>query len=139
MSLLSESSGTDAGFNLFGLWAYDTVWALAMVAEKEWALSESRYVQSSTHRRAEKIMFLNIGISETGTKLLSGIVNLSFNGLSGNFKMSKGQLQPSTFEVFNVVGNKEKIIGYWTAKRGLSKVRSIHLKLEKVSLVSKNE
>lgn len=123
-AFLSKSLGTDAGFNLFGLWAYDTTWALAMAAEKEWMSSESQYVQSSTERKTAKIIFSDIGISEMGTKLLEGIINLSFIGLSGNFKMAKGQLQPSTFEIFNVVGNNEKIIGFWTAQLGLSKVRS---------------
>ncbi|PKI26224.1 hypothetical protein CRG98_049087, partial [Punica granatum] len=38
--------------------------------------------------------------------------------------MVHGQLQPSGFEIINVLGNEEKIIGYWTPKHGLSKVLS---------------
>ncbi|KAK4765286.1 hypothetical protein SAY86_026376 [Trapa natans] len=111
---------TYEGFNLFGLWAYDTVGALAMVAEKEWAASKSTH-ESTDDTATQKIICSYIRISGTGAKLLNGIINLSFNGLSGSFRMANGQLQPLTFEVFNVVGNRERIIGYWTANGGLSR------------------
>ncbi|PKI33812.1 hypothetical protein CRG98_045796 [Punica granatum] len=59
---ISTFNGTET-VNLFSLWAYDTIWALA-------------------------------------------------------------KLQPSGFEIINVLGNEEKIIGYWTSKHGLSKTLS---------------
>ncbi|KAK4753899.1 hypothetical protein SAY87_002003 [Trapa incisa] len=126
-----RSNGTYEGFNLFGLWAYDTVGALAMVAEKEWAASKSTH-ESTDDTATQKIICSDIRISGTGAKLLNGIINLSFNGLSGSFRMANGQLQPLTFEVFNVVGNRERIIGYWTANGGLSRVSLnwIHLMLQ---------
>ncbi|OWM65879.1 hypothetical protein CDL15_Pgr015304 [Punica granatum] len=118
---ISPSNGTET-VTLFSLWAYDTIWALAMVAEKQWTSSDQlRYVRPSTNRKMAALNFSDTGISEMGPKLLQGIINLSFHGLSGLFEMVHGQLQPSGFEIINVLGNEEKIIGYWTPKHGLSK------------------
>nr|POF09063.1 glutamate receptor 2.8 [Quercus suber] len=56
-----------------------------------------------------------------GTRLRDTILRTTFQGLSGNFHLVKGQLEPSTFELFNVIGKTERIIGYWTRQRGFSK------------------
>ncbi|XP_031385278.1 glutamate receptor 2.1-like isoform X1 [Punica granatum] len=121
---ISPTSGSET-VNLFTLWAYDTIWALAMVAEKQWTSSDQlRYVRPSKNRKMAALNFSDTGISEMGPKLLQGIINLSFYGLSGLFEMVHGQLQPSGFEIINVLGNEEKIIGYWTPKHGLSKTLS---------------
>jgi ionotropic glutamate receptor len=34
--------------------------------------------------------------------------------------LAKGQLESSAFEIINIVGKNETIIGFWTPKRGLS-------------------
>ncbi|OWM65877.1 hypothetical protein CDL15_Pgr015302 [Punica granatum] len=121
---ISTFNGTET-VNLFSLWAYDTIWALAKVAEKQWTSSDQlRYVRPSTNRKMAALNFSDTGTSEMGPKLLQGIINLSFHGLSGLFEMVHGQLQPSGFEIINVLGNEEKIIGYWTSKHGLSKTLS---------------
>ena len=62
-----------------------------------------------------------LDIFENGTRLRNTIVNTTFEGLSGNFGLVNGQLEPSTFEVFNVIGKTEINIGYWTPQRGFSK------------------
>ncbi|KAK7856178.1 glutamate receptor 2.9 [Quercus suber] len=69
LTSIRTKSKSITGLNFFGLWAYDTIWALAMAVEKA----------------------------------------------------SMGQLEPSTFELFNVIGKTERIIGYWTRQRGFSK------------------
>ncbi|KAL8043601.1 hypothetical protein ABFX02_09G128013 [Erythranthe guttata] len=75
--------------NLFGLWAYDTLWALAMAAEKT-------------------------GFSEPGPKLLAAMLDTKFEGLAGNFQLVNGQLQPSSFQILNVNGNALKEVGIWS-------------------------
>ncbi|KAK7304140.1 hypothetical protein RJT34_15214 [Clitoria ternatea] len=76
---------------LFGLWAYDTVWALAMA------------VENSSH----------------DVSLVNTILATKFQGLSGYFNLVGGELEPSVVEVFNVVGHKERVVGYWSPEQGL--------------------
>ncbi|KAG4401228.1 hypothetical protein GLYMA_07G226400v4 [Glycine max] len=80
---------------LFGLWAYDTVWALAMAVE-----NATNYGKQSA-------------------SLVNAILATKFQGLSGYVDLKGGQLESSVVEVFNVIGHKERIIGYWSPKRGL--------------------
>ncbi|KAF8035510.1 hypothetical protein BT93_C1515 [Corymbia citriodora subsp. variegata] len=107
-----------ADLSLFGLWAYDTVTALALAGEKAWDPAKSRYLKPNTSRN--NLDFSSIGISEMGPKLLGEILSTQFQGLSGEFRLDRGELQPIAFEIFNVVGRTEKIIGYWTSAGGLS-------------------
>ncbi|KAM5553990.1 glutamate receptor 2.9-like [Rosa sericea] len=102
-----RKSSKITGVNLFGLWAYDTVWALAMAVEKVGI--------------ASRVDLASLGTGDRGQNLLEAILDLKFESLSGNFRLVKGQLEASTFEVFNVIGGKERIIGYWNQKKGLSR------------------
>ncbi|KAM3762378.1 hypothetical protein ACB098_01G340500 [Castanea mollissima] len=103
--------------NLFGLWAYDTIWALAMAVEKA-GMHSSFFKQNVGGCNAD---LAALDIFENGTRLRNTIVNTKFEGLSGNFGLVNGQLEPLTFEVFNVIGNTEINIGYWTPQRGFFK------------------
>ncbi|KAL4654647.1 hypothetical protein ACB092_01G395800 [Castanea dentata] len=103
--------------NLFGLWAYDTIWALAIGVEKA-GMHSSFFKQNVSSFNAD---LATLDIFENGTRLRNTIVNTTFEGLSGNFSLVNGQLEPSTFEVFNVIGKTEINIGYWTPQRGFSK------------------
>ncbi|KAK7327776.1 hypothetical protein VNO77_21867 [Canavalia gladiata] len=82
---------------LFGLWAYDTVWALAMAVESQ------------------------VKNEKQSGSLVNAILATKFSGLSGYFNLIGGQLEPSVVEVFNVVGHKERVIGYWSPAKGLFK------------------
>ncbi|BFG14669.1 hypothetical protein CerSpe_009430 [Prunus speciosa] len=105
-----------ADHNLFGLWAYDTVWALAMAVEKVGIENSSSMKQNVSTNLA------SLGTSAMGKTLIETVLSLKFRNLSGNFQLVKGQLEPSTFEIFNVIGNKERIIGYWIdQQKGLSR------------------
>ncbi|XP_028773664.1 glutamate receptor 2.7-like [Neltuma alba] len=90
-----KSGSVSSSLTLFGLWAYDTVWAIAMAVESTFA----NYKGNDT--------------------LIDRILSTKFEGLSGNFNLSEGQLEPLELEVFNVVGRKERIIGRWSPQRGL--------------------
>ena len=103
--------------NLFGLWAYDTVWAIAMAVERA-GIVHSRFLKQNASNRSVDLAAL--GISEMGPRLLKSILNTTFDGLSGKFQLVKGEMAPFAFEIFNVVGRSERVIGYWTQKGGLS-------------------
>ncbi|KAL5840233.1 hypothetical protein ACOSQ4_012841 [Xanthoceras sorbifolium] len=93
----AKSKGSINGLNLFGLWAYDTVWAVAMAVEKAGAgIANSSFSKPNTSK-----LLSSLGKSEMGQKLLHILLNTKFEGLSGKFHLFKGQLEPSAFEIFN--------------------------------------
>ena len=106
------------GLNLFGLRAYDTIWALAMAVEKANIQHSSFWKQNAGETKVDHAAIV---VSEIGPRLLNKIASTRFQGLSGYFDLVKGQLKASTFEIFNEIGRMERIIGYWNPKKGLSR------------------
>ncbi|KAG9143882.1 hypothetical protein Leryth_016080 [Lithospermum erythrorhizon] len=101
--------------NAFVLWAYDSTKALAMGIDKV-VKAPPQFSNNS-----EVLTDLDaIGTSDTGPSLIKYLRNLTFMGLSGNFSIVEGELQPPPFEIVNIVGKLENVIGYWSEKNGLS-------------------
>lgn len=115
------------GVNLFGLWAYDSVWALAMAVEK---VGMANYSSMMTNVTTSRVNVASLGAGDMGQNLVEAIQDSKFENLSGHFQLIKGQLEPSTFEIFNVIGEKERIIGYWNEKNGLSRMLNGAAKLD---------
>lgn len=82
--------------NLFALQAYDTVWALAMAVEK--ANDSTAHTGNAMRKKL----------------IRDGIRNTKNEGLIGDFELVDGELKRPTFEVFNVLAEKEKVIANWT-------------------------
>ncbi|KAL1537722.1 glutamate receptor 2.7-like [Salvia divinorum] len=80
--------------NVFGLWAYDSMTALGEAIER---------------------------VDRGNSALARVLKNLTSKGLSGDFNITNGQLQPSAFEIVNVVGKVDNTVGFWTEKCGISK------------------
>ncbi|CAL5051499.1 unnamed protein product [Urochloa decumbens] len=78
------------------LWAYDTAWSLATAVNK-----------------------YRVSSSTPGTALLSAVLNTTFDGLAGRFRLVNGQLQLSTYEVININGKGARTVGFWTPESGL--------------------
>ncbi|KAF8364877.1 hypothetical protein HHK36_033139 [Tetracentron sinense] len=116
--LLKNPNSMTNELNHFGIWAYDTIWALAMAVERVGGTNSSF---SKTETGKNSTCLATLGISEIGERLLKTILNTRFKGLSGEFHLVEGQLQSSAFEIFNVIGKGERVIGYWSPKRGLSR------------------
>ncbi|XP_054784621.1 glutamate receptor 2.7-like [Prosopis cineraria] len=83
--------------SLYGLWAYDTITALANAVEN------AGFVNSS----------------ESRVNLVDAILGTHFAGLSGSFSLREGELEPSEVVVYNVRGLNNTIIGYWSPGTGL--------------------
>ncbi|PIA28586.1 hypothetical protein AQUCO_06800032v1 [Aquilegia coerulea] len=114
--IVHESATMDHDLNIFCLKAYDTIWMLAMAAEKLGIYGfrqPARYKNSSTHS-AEP------GVLLSGPELLKEILRTKFRGLSGDIRLINGQIQPSVFQILNVVGMGEREVGFWIPKVGLS-------------------
>ncbi|KAB2619561.1 glutamate receptor 2.7-like [Pyrus ussuriensis x Pyrus communis] len=97
----------DVKLDVFGLWAYDAAWALAMAVEK---------VGTTNNISVQKM--------KSGPELVRELSDTRFRGLSGDFSLINRQLQSSTFQIVNVNENGERGIGYWTPQNGL--VRNIY-------------
>ncbi|KAH6790010.1 hypothetical protein C2S51_005016 [Perilla frutescens var. frutescens] len=104
--------------NVFGLWAYDSITALAEAIEQVGVTSPqfNRLVDRENLTDLEAI-----GTSMDGQSLVSLIKNRTSKGLSGDFNITNGQLQPSVFEIVNVIGKGENTVGFWTKQVGISK------------------
>ncbi|KAM1969544.1 hypothetical protein ACFX16_016750 [Malus domestica] len=114
----------DAKLDVFGLWAYDAARALVMAAEKVGAKNFS-FEKTNTSGKSSTTNRERFGVSQNGPQLIQELSGTKFKGLSGDFNLSNGQLQSSTFEIVNVIGSGEKLIGFWTPKNGL--VRKLNL------------
>ncbi|XP_042519180.1 glutamate receptor 2.2-like [Macadamia integrifolia] len=114
----SNLEGADH-MNIVGLWAYDTAWALAMAAETVGVPPDSNFHETNVTRNSTELD--SISISQTGPKLLNAILETRFSGLTGEFHLVDRQLQPSTFQLLNVIGKWEKVIGFWNPELGITR------------------
>ncbi|XP_048327683.2 glutamate receptor 2.7-like [Ziziphus jujuba] len=106
---------TSGDINLFGSWAYDTVWALAMAAK-----SLNPTALESHNSSINSIEPFGIRVSESGPQLLQKLLQTKFEGLSGEFDLIKGQLKPTDYEIINVRGKLgERVIGNWSLENGI--------------------
>lgn len=104
--------------NVFGLWAYDSTTALAEAIERV-GVPSPRFKQPVNGRNSSDLEA--IGTSNTGPSLAPSVRNFASQGLSGHFNITNGQLQPSAFEIVNVIGKGDNGVGFWTEKYGISK------------------
>ncbi|CBI17829.3 unnamed protein product, partial [Vitis vinifera] len=104
--------------NIFCLWAYDAVWALARASEE---ISPRKSQPEKLKSLSKFTNLASISVSQTGSKILKAVLQSKFNGLSGKFQLKDGQLEPVAFQLVNVVGNAVKGIGFWTPKHGISR------------------
>ncbi|CAH8263410.1 unnamed protein product [Arabidopsis lyrata] len=105
--------------NVYGLWAYDGTTALAMAIEEAGINNMTFSNVVDTGRNVSELEAL--GLSQFGPKLLETLSKVQFRGLGGDFHFVNGQLQPSVFEIVNMIGTGEKTIGFWTEGNGLVK------------------
>ncbi|KFK22457.1 hypothetical protein AALP_AAs56165U000200, partial [Arabis alpina] len=104
--------------NVYGLWAYDAITALAIAIEKA-GTNNLTFSAADPGRNVSELE--SLGLSRYGPMLLRTLSGVQFKGLAGDFRFVKGQLQPSVFEIVNLEGAKERSIGFWTEENGLVK------------------
>nr|DAD27617.1 TPA_asm: hypothetical protein HUJ06_029085 [Nelumbo nucifera] len=114
--------GSRDSLDIYGLLAYDTVWALAMAAEK---VGETSFPYQQVQATDNSMDLAKLGASQIGPKLLETILETKFRGLSGDFRLINGQLQSSAFQIVNVIGNGWRQVGVWTPKYGILKEMNV--------------
>ncbi|KAI4966529.1 hypothetical protein ZWY2020_040674, partial [Hordeum vulgare] len=119
--MYQQDNPDESPFNklsIVGLWAYDTIWALAQAAEKVG-------ISSATNKQPWPVKnstcLESMVISTNGPELLTAIVQNKFRGISGDFDLTDRQLKVSVFQIINVVGGGWREIGFWSVKSGLSR------------------
>ncbi|KAH7866030.1 hypothetical protein Vadar_014471 [Vaccinium darrowii] len=116
--LLDNPAAKQAEISIFGLWAYDTVWALALAAEK---VGVKERVINLDNNITNVTNIFGFGISQTGPKLLKAMLETRFLGLSGEFDIVNGRLRSSAFQIMNVIGKGKREVGIWKQSRGISR------------------
>ncbi|XP_073150661.1 glutamate receptor 2.8-like [Henckelia pumila] len=114
--ILSNYTGPIMELNVYGLWAYDTINALAIAVEKIGVVNSSSLYENGTKGMLDGA---DLSVSSYGPRLLSELSATKFRGLSGDFQLVDGKLKASPYEIFNVVGNGEKTVGFWSPDRGI--------------------
>ncbi|KAF8779268.1 hypothetical protein HU200_002949 [Digitaria exilis] len=91
--LNQEKAGSQAihGPTVPMLWAYDTAWAVAAAAEAA-----------------------AISMTAMWERLLRAVLDTTFDGLAGRFKLVDRQLQMPAYEVVNIVADGTRTVGFWT-------------------------
>jgi ionotropic glutamate receptor len=97
--------------SVFGLWSYDTIWAVAQAAEKA-KVTEAKSLRPSPLKNS--ISLGTLENSRNSPAFLQVILQTKFKGLSGYFDLSDGELQVSMFHIIIVVGKAHRVIGYCT-------------------------
>ncbi|XP_009777350.1 glutamate receptor 2.8-like [Nicotiana sylvestris] len=105
--------------NVFGLWAYDSITALAKAVEKVGTTAIPKFKKPNTRENLTDLDAL--GTSEFGFVLIDSMQNIMLKtGLSGEFRIINGELQPSPYQIVNIIGKGERSVGFWTEKDGIS-------------------
>ncbi|XP_048332789.1 glutamate receptor 1.2 [Ziziphus jujuba] len=92
----------------FGIWAYDSTWALAEAFEKKKDYNE-----------------LSLRMKH-GSLLVEEILRSRFTGLSGDFQLVNGKLVSNSFEIVNVRSNGEiRRVGFWSCTEEASRRRHL--------------
>ncbi|KAK6274225.1 hypothetical protein POUND7_011308 [Theobroma cacao] len=108
----------NAELNIFGKWAYDAIFALAMAIENV-SMGNSSF--SKTNVSSSGTDLESFRVSRNGPHLIQALSSTKFRGLTGDINFVNGQLQSSVFRIVNVNGNGERRVGFWTPKSGLVK------------------
>ncbi|WOL06456.1 glutamate receptor 2.7 [Canna indica] len=106
--------------SIIQLWAYDTVFAVAMAVEKLGGTTSSAFQRPRSRDGSTELG--RLGVSQIGQSLLRAILDTRFRGLAGEFLLLDGQLQSPAYEIVNVNGEGgATTIGFWTPENGITK------------------
>ncbi|KAH0750941.1 hypothetical protein KY290_030173 [Solanum tuberosum] len=105
--------------NVFGLWAYDSITSLAEAVAKVGITAIPKFKNADTRKNLTDIDAL--GTSELGSLLIHSMQNIALKaGLSGDFRIADGELQPSPYQIVNIIGTGQRSVGFWTEKDSIS-------------------
>ncbi|ESQ53575.1 hypothetical protein EUTSA_v10024351mg [Eutrema salsugineum] len=117
------SNGT-VGLNVYGLYAYDTVWIIARAVKN--LLDSGANISFSSDSKLNSLQGGSLNLSalsifDQGSKFLDYIVKTKMSGVTGpvQFLPDRSMNQPA-YDIINVVNDGFNQIGYWSNHSGLS-------------------
>jgi hypothetical protein len=114
----SENPGTSLSEpTVSGLYAYDTIWAIALAAEKV-GFVNSDFGPSVTNNGSTD--FDRIDTAKAAEKLRDALLKVNFSGMSGKFQIVDMQLVSLNYTIINTVDQERRLIGFWTPGSGIS-------------------
>lgn len=119
-----QQKGLVSALNVYGLYAYDTVWAVAYSIDK--LLKEQINISFSVNSvleetQTDKVPFGNLKVFSGGELLLNILRQSIFNGVAGQIKFdSDRNMVINGYEVLNVVRMTTHLVGYWSNDTGFS-------------------
>ncbi|XP_022848938.1 glutamate receptor 1.2-like [Olea europaea var. sylvestris] len=115
----SEIDMESRGLNVFGIWAYDAVWALAEAIER--AGTQCFPKRGGGGFKLNLRNLDHTRVSNSGSTLLNEISRSNFTGLGGEFQLINARLVHETYEIVNVIGKGGRRVGFWTPTCGFTK------------------
>eukprot|EP01018_Ginkgo_biloba_P026530 Gb_20613 [translate_table: standard] len=105
--------------SVYGLKAYDTVWAIAYALEKFLRSETIKFLQSAAGN-GNSTDLLDLNIFKGGHLLKEKLLQTQFEGLSGLVNISeKGEPLNSIYDIVNVAGKRYNVVGSWTQQGDL--------------------
>ncbi|XP_068667915.1 glutamate receptor 3.5-like isoform X2 [Aristolochia californica] len=124
ISRWSDLANISSGLNSYGLYAYDSVWLVALAINN--FLTEGGLISfsndSSLHdRNGSKLHLAALRDFVGGQALLGKLLVTNFTGLTGEirFNSEKNLINPA-YDVINIVGTGSQRVGFWSNYSGLS-------------------
>lgn len=108
------------GMNVLGLWAYDAATALAIAVENS-GISNMSSPRSSGSTNATDTDSLGVGVSQSGPMLREALAKTTFKGLAGEFSWVIGEINSTSFQIINVIGDGKNVVGFWTPQKRLER------------------
>ncbi|XP_004292896.1 PREDICTED: glutamate receptor 2.1-like [Fragaria vesca subsp. vesca] len=109
----------DVELDVYGFWAYDATFSIAMAIEQVIGTTSSFGFQTPNASNKSTDILGSLPVSPYGPRLLKALSTTRFLGLAGDFILIDGQLQSSNFRIINVNGGGARTIGFWTPENGL--------------------
>ncbi|XP_052178964.1 glutamate receptor 3.7 isoform X3 [Diospyros lotus] len=121
---MQQDGKVNSELNVYGLYAYDTVWAVAYAIDKFLnAHNNIRFSLSSKLQDAKgsNIQLGNLKVFDGGKLLVKILQDTSFTGLTGQFQFNPDRnLVSSAYDVINIARMAIRTVGYWSNYSGLS-------------------
>ncbi|XP_074295466.1 glutamate receptor 3.6-like isoform X2 [Silene latifolia] len=124
-NLVRKANVNDSfGLNIYGLYAYDTVWVLARALDEYFSQGGNISFSNSSvlsQLKDSNLHFDVMKVFDGGQRLLSNVRRIKMKGVTGNiqFDSDRNLINPA-YDIVNVVGSGHITIGYWSNSSGLS-------------------
>ncbi|KAL4388450.1 hypothetical protein GQ457_09G008870 [Hibiscus cannabinus] len=103
--------------NVYGIWAYDIVQALAKAAERV----TTRHPHNIHQETRLNMNFTTVLPPQGGLVIVDEMLRSRFQGIGGGFQLTDGWMIQNEFEIVNVFRG-ERLIGYWNPENGITSI-----------------